>query len=291
MSALFGLNFCGNSINDDSAGALAQGLAECKHLQSLDLSHNSISDNGLDALIQVLPASVDTLNVSRNEVTLARQLLMLRFKTLYLWGNSLSHDGPRVIAASLDNPECRLESLDLDRTNVGDEGAAILAPSLRSNKRLTRISLSGCNITETGWREFSSIMCDIGSINATHGSNHTLQSLGGSYFILPQDVKMWLRLNSNKDKSRVAAANILQAHRHLDMRPLFDREMGLLPYVVAWLERFAKARLDLKLSSIFEFVRAMPMKVTVRMVGETKGKKRKLDSLASAMMEKSDLMI
>ena len=89
---------------------------------------------------------------------------------------------------------------------------------------------------------------------------------------------MMLKLNSNQDKNRVAASKILQTHRHLDMRPLFGREMGLLPYVVAWLERFAESRLDLKLSSMYEFVRAMPMKVTDRLGGKTKGKKRKLNS-------------
>ena len=72
----------------------------------------------------------------------------------------------------------------------------------------------------------------------------------------------------------VAASKVLQAHRHLDMRPLFGWEFGLLPYVIAWLERFAESRLDHKLSSIFEFVRAMPMKVTNRVVSETKGDKQ-----------------
>ena len=62
------------------------------------------------------------------------------------------------------------------------------------------------------------------------------------------------------------------------MRPLFGWEFGLLPYVVAWLERFAESRLDLKLSSMYAFVRAMPMKVADRVMGETKGKKRNLDS-------------
>ena len=85
-----------------------------------------------------------------------------------------------------------------------------------------------------------------------------------------------LELNSDQDKSRIAATKILLAHHHLDMRPLFGWEFGLLPYVIAWLERFTESRLDLQLSSIFEFVRAMPMKVTDRVVGRTTGKKRKL---------------
>ena len=85
-----------------------------------------------------------------------------------------------------------------------------------------------------------------------------------------------LDLNSVQDKSRVAANKILQAHRHLDMRPLFGWEFGLLPYVATWLESFAESRLDLKLSALYEFVRAMPMKVTNKVVDKTKGEKRML---------------
>ena len=117
------------------------------------------------------------------------------------------------------------------------------------------------DITENGWNAFSSILCDSASINATHGSNHTLQWLEGRTVDVPQDVKMLLKLNHGEDKSRVAATKILQTHRHLHMRPLFDKKLGLLPHVVAWLECFAESRLDLKLSSIFEFVQEMPMHV------------------------------
>jgi len=36
----------------------------------------------------------------------------------------------------------------------------------------------------------------------------------------------------------------------LDMTPLFDEELGLLPLVIAWLKRFAMSSRNLKLSSI-----------------------------------------
>ena len=89
---------------------------------------------------------------------------------------------------------------------------------------------------------------------------------------------MLLGLNYGQDKGCVAAAKILQAHRHLDMEPLFDRELKLLPHVVAWLERFAGSRLDHKLSSIYEFVRAMPQEAVDGVAGKKKGKKRGRDN-------------
>ncbi|EJK58732.1 hypothetical protein THAOC_21117 [Thalassiosira oceanica] len=186
----------------------------------------------------------------------------MRFKELHLCGNALCPGGPGVIAASLANPECRLWKLNLDVTAIGDEGVVSLTEGLRNNQRLTLLSLDHNNITERGWNAFSSILCDASSINATYNSNHTLQDLGGDYNEIPQDILMLLRLNRDPDKSRVAANKILQVHRHLDIRPFFGMGLDLLPHVVAWLERFAESRPDLKLTSIFEFVRVMPMKVT-----------------------------
>ena len=95
---------------------------------------------------------------------------------------------------------------------------------------------------------------------------------------MPQDVITMLKFNFGKDKSLVAANKILQAHRHLDMKPLFGMKLDLLPNVVAWIERFAESRLDLKLSSFYQFVRAMPMNVVDGLLGTKKGKKRRRDN-------------
>ncbi|EJK54167.1 hypothetical protein THAOC_26266 [Thalassiosira oceanica] len=273
MAALLELNLRGNLIDDDCARVLAQGLSDCKQIQSLSLSRNRISDDGLDVLIQGLPTSVDMLDLAGNEIALARQIPLLRFKKLVLSVNSLCPDGPRVLTASLANPECRLESLIIYRCNIGNEGAVTLAEGLRNNQKLTFMSLEGNNITEEGWNAFLSILCNPASINATYNSNHALRNLG--YADIPQGLKSLLRLNRGQDKNLVAAKKILQAHRHLDMKPLFDRQLELMPYMVAWLDRFGECRLDLKLSSLYEFARAMPMVVVEGFSGMKKGKKRR----------------
>ncbi|EJK52701.1 hypothetical protein THAOC_27996, partial [Thalassiosira oceanica] len=170
-----------------------------------------ISDDGLEVLVQKLQTSVDALYLASNDITLARHVLLLRFRVLNIVGNALCPGGTRVIASSLANPECRLEYFNLNQCNIGGEGMATLADGLRNNQRLTYMSLDTSNITERGWNAFSSILCDTASINATYNSNHTLQDLG--YYRIPQDVKMMLDLNQGKDKSGVAASKILQAHR------------------------------------------------------------------------------
>ena len=264
MASLRRLSLSGNLIDDNCVEDLVRGLSECKQLHKLDLENNMIGDDGLALMIEGLPSSVDELKLRWNAITLARQLSLSRFKILVLSDNPLSPGGPLVIAASLADAECLLEELDLRGANIGDEGAAILAESLRDNRKLFRLSIyaSAGNITEAGWRNaFLPILCNTASANAVHGSNHTLQYLRSH---LPQDIDMFLKLNSNQDKSRVAAEKILQAHRHLDITSLIDRNLELLPYVVMWFERFAaKSRHVLKLSLIFESVRATPMDVVL----------------------------
>ena len=134
MTALHRLDLSENSIDHECVEVLINGLVDCKHLWSLDLSRNWIGDSGLEMLVQGLPASVDALDLRRNEIVLARQLPLLRFKKILLEGNSLSSGGPRVLAESLANPECCLEELYLYSASIGDEDVAIVAESLRSNQ-------------------------------------------------------------------------------------------------------------------------------------------------------------
>ncbi|EJK64938.1 hypothetical protein THAOC_14271 [Thalassiosira oceanica] len=82
MSALREVVLRANSLDDDCTRLLAQGLSECKQIQSLSLSHNRICDDGLDVLVQRLPTSVDALYLERNDITLARHVLLLRFRAL-----------------------------------------------------------------------------------------------------------------------------------------------------------------------------------------------------------------
>ena len=220
------LDLGGNSINDGCVESLVNGLVHCKRLRLLNLNSNEIGDNGLNMLIQGLPASVDTLELEGNQISLARQLPLTRFESFRFSHNALCDRGPGVIAASLADPNCQLRELNLNRTNIGDDGMITLAESLRGNQRLIRLALSDNNITD-GWNALTSILCDTTSIEATHGSNHTLEYLG--YDTGPLHVQEILRLNSGRDKSRVAAQKILQTHRHLNMRPLFDKKLGLLP--------------------------------------------------------------
>ncbi|EJK75712.1 hypothetical protein THAOC_02555 [Thalassiosira oceanica] len=168
-----------------------------------------------------------------------KSILVVATVSLYTWNTSYSN-GPREESSVRRQLKSIIPAIKKTfHINPYLRGCRIVLRPFRHmppGTILTYMPLDGNNITARGWNEFSSILCDTSSIQATYNSNHTLQSLGG--YRIPQAVRLMLSLNQGNSKSRVAATKILQAHRHLDMRPLFGRELGLLPYVIAWLDHF-----------------------------------------------------
>ena len=279
MTGILSLHLGRNLINCECTEALVRGLGGCCRLEKLDLTDNEIGDNGLDALMRGLPASVHTLHLSQNNIAFARQQSPLRFDDLDLSENPISLDGLRKFADSLADPGCCVRKLRLMglQNALADEGAAIIAAGLRSNRTVTHLGLTmdRDGLTRTALDAFSSTLCNTTSINDTYSSNHMLQQFIG-YSKLSDDIEVMLALNSNQDKNLVAAEKILLSHRHLDVTPLIDGELGLLPFVIAWLERFALSRRVLKLSSIFQFVRTMPNEIVDGCMGTLKKKHKRL---------------
>ena len=89
-------------------------------------------------------------------------------EVLYLSNNKIGREGCRSISKLLQKEGTRLNHLDLDSTNVGNEEAEILANSLRNNASLKTLELRENNITEKGYRAFSKLLYDVSSIDNTY---------------------------------------------------------------------------------------------------------------------------
>ena len=98
-------------------------------------------------------------------------------KELYLEGNKIGREDCLVISNLLQKEDSKLEVLDLDSNDIEDEGAEILAASLKHNNTLTDLYLHKNKITERGFCAFLKILNDISSIDCTYNSNHTLKHL------------------------------------------------------------------------------------------------------------------
>ena len=130
--------------------------------------------------------------------------------------------------------------------------------------------------------------CFLQASNNIYLSNHTLQSIGISGF--PEIVKSYLGWNTLSNKHDVTILKIIGYYRDLDMETFFQWKLKFLPLLVTWFDRArqcAFAHLQsiiteidtMKLSSVYRFVRDMPMLVLDGYQSQTplrRSKRRKL---------------
>ena len=268
------LNLQHNDIADEGLVDIITALSMHPYLDKLDLSWNRLSKNGciaLATLLQHTATKLHTLDLSRNEINdegidaLVPALKNCSLKSLKLSDNqSVTTKGWQQLATILENPKSNLAVLSVVSNNTDDEAIAAFTASLANNNALWSLSMNEISITDKGWRSFSDLLCNTSSVNSTFLSNHTIRNFSKS-----TSIRTLLELNgSSNDKKEVAIAKILKYHNDFDMQPFFEWEFKVLPLMLSWFER--ASAIDMpnnfqpnigrrKLSSIYQFVRGMPV--------------------------------
>ena len=243
----------GNRLSTKGCTAMAT-LFRCSatELQHLDLGDNEINDEGIDALVPVFN------NCSH--------LQTLVFKN----NPAISMRGWRCVATILESPNCSSLINLHTGNNVDDEVVTTLTRALENNRTLLTLGIlnygnpSNPSITDEGWKAISELLCDTSNVNSTFQSNHTLQYLGNS----SNPLRPLLQLNERGDKKEVAMIKVLQHHNDFDMTPFFEWEFKVLPLMIDWFEKAATVDMPedfesniepKKLSSIYQFIRGMPL--------------------------------
>ena len=236
---------------------MAETLRRCTDLREFELFNCNVTDE------QLLPM-VDAIRGHRS------------MEKLFLYGNRIGNTGCETIATLLRDPNCNLHLLNLNASNINNEGVAILANSLANNTNLRELNLYRNRVDQGVVDIFVRVLCNTTSINDTYSSNHILENLslqqrkGGHLHPL-------LRMNEGTNKSHVAIKKILKYHPNIDMEPLFEwnmegegeRDLKALPFVVAWFDRAGEAVAgeeggsynidERKLSAMYQFAKAMPL--------------------------------
>ena len=129
-STLTNLDLSENSLGDEGATSLSQALKVNSTLTNLDLRGNSIGAEGATSLAQALKVN-STLT------------------TLDLGWNSIGAEGATSIAQAL-KVNSTLTNLDLGSNRIGAEGATSLSQALTVNSTLTNLDLTGNRIVDEG---------------------------------------------------------------------------------------------------------------------------------------------
>jgi len=247
---------------NNETSTIANGLRSNTKLEHLGLSGSRIEISGCEsiaALLQDPSCSINSLDLGncglKNDLAtkiVSSLIGNTKMAKLGLSHNEVGRCGCESIATLLKDANSNIDNINLSHNKIDDECARILARSLIGNTKLTCLDLaSNLSITGLGWYAFYSTLLDC--------SNHTLQSLGSKDKYLTSNLKTLLKLN-----------------QAVDMEPLFEldseedeRKPKALPYVIDWFGRRGRevsqsdgvvnsinAR---KLSSIYQFARAMPL--------------------------------
>jgi hypothetical protein len=210
-------------------------------LVNLNLSFNSITDEGIDALTQVLVNNnrLRELNLRRNQDVTAAGWVALSIVLRY--------------------PSSALEKLDLSRNHINNTVMVSYADALSDNSKLRELELdldtnSNSIITTESYAACAHILCDISSVLSTYHSNHSLEKLSNesNEEFLPQDLRSLLQLNRENIQSQAARIKIIATHFsgcEINMQPFMDMGLSVRPHAIAWM-----ARED----DLYQFLRAMP---------------------------------
>ena len=170
----------------DAIVELGKALKSTK-LKYLDWTENPIeSTEDMALFTRVLSQcdTVDEVTFSRNGNENAQALLsgvdLSTYKVLNLSCNNMQTNG-RTDISDLIAANTPLEELYLDRNNLNDDDAVLIARSLGRNTHLMRIDVGYNNIQERGKRALYKAVNDISSLNALSDSNHLCCLYGLSY--------------------------------------------------------------------------------------------------------------
>ncbi|KAL2077073.1 hypothetical protein ACEWY4_026577 [Coilia grayii] len=138
------LDLSGNELGDLAVKQISTllGNKECK-LQRLLLHKNDIKKDGCESLVWALTSNPSHLT------------------ELDLSGNKLGDSGATFISALLENKECKLQRLLLNKCSITEEGCAALTTALTLNlSHLMHLDLRGNTLGDSGVKQISALMED-----------------------------------------------------------------------------------------------------------------------------------
>jgi Leucine-rich repeat (LRR) protein len=149
------LDISGNNFNDMESARLLRDIVRCNEtITALDLSWNTFGEmtgaveciaDGLGSNSTLLKIDLSGCRLRDDDVSTLEELSLSR--------NSITSTGVGVLLETMEQSSHHITDLDLTWSNIGNEGAIILARSLGNDvlPNLTRLSLSYCGIGDDGF--------------------------------------------------------------------------------------------------------------------------------------------
>lgn len=174
------LDLSGNPFGIEGLRSMMPFLNSCsRQLTKLSLNYTGMGTECFELVISSLHGtSIQELSMRSCDITKISSLEtyeLPNLQKLNLIDNEIGRQGCIIISNLLQKEGSALTKLYLDSTGMGDDGAEILAASLKNNTKLHLLGLRGRNgITNRGREAILKLLVDISSIESAYNSNHTL---------------------------------------------------------------------------------------------------------------------
>ncbi|XP_067271115.1 uncharacterized protein [Pseudorasbora parva] len=132
------LNDC--DLTDKSCSTLAKALRSDNNLKYLNMNNNNLQDSGLSHLCTGL------------------ENITCKLETLWLSKCYITEESCSALASVLSSDSSSLKDLDLSNNNLKDSGVMLISNGLEKNKKLEKLKLSVCSITEEGYKALASAL-------------------------------------------------------------------------------------------------------------------------------------
>jgi len=174
------LDLDGNEFGIDSVRSMTPLLQNCPNISTLYLCGNdNINSECFEVLISALSGKavieLSFYGCNITDISALETYNLPHLEELNLGSNNIGRDGCITISNLLQKEGSTLKEVFVIDAGIDDEGAEILANSIKHNAKLERLSLlHNDGITEIGCKFFLKLLVDISSIKNTSKSNHTL---------------------------------------------------------------------------------------------------------------------
>lgn len=215
MKSLKILDLSGNSLKENGVKLLGESLKNNKNLVSLNLNNNKIENNGGFYLADSL--------IKNNAL-----------EKLFLAGNRINENSLSSLLSVIGNKHCSVKHLDISDNNLGFEDFKCISEFFLMNSNLTSLNVSN-NLIDPVSANYLSLSLKNSNISILHFENNQLNEESSplllNYLITSKVKEVYFDNNPFGEVGSILLAHIFKVNKHMKIASLKNCQLTSLSLI------------------------------------------------------------